>query len=114
MEEHGSKAEQASMNDRVIVVTGASDGIGAATARLLKDHGAHVVIVGRSPEKTEKVANVLRAPYYLADYARLDDVRALAAKLRSDLPRIDVLANNAGGVMGDRQFSQAPVGPSTN
>jgi NAD(P)-dependent dehydrogenase (short-subunit alcohol dehydrogenase family) len=105
MEEHGSKAEQASMNDRVIVVTGASDGIGAATARLLKGHGAHVVIVGRSPEKTEKVANVLRAPYYLADYARLDDVRALAAKLRADLPRIDVLANNAGGVMGDRRLT---------
>ena len=93
------------MTDRTIVITGASDGIGAAAARLLKGQGAQVVIVGRSPEKTEKVASELGAPHYLADFARLDDVRALAARLKADLPRIDVLANNAGGVMGERQLT---------
>jgi NAD(P)-dependent dehydrogenase (short-subunit alcohol dehydrogenase family) len=88
------------MKDRVVVITGASDGVGEAAARLLKAQSARVVIVGRSPEKTKKVACELDAPYYLADFARLDDVRKLAAQLKSDFPRIDVLANNAGGVMG--------------
>jgi NAD(P)-dependent dehydrogenase (short-subunit alcohol dehydrogenase family) len=93
------------MTDKVIVITGASDGIGAAAARLLHAQGAQVVIVGRSPEKTEQVARALDAPYYLADFARLDDVRSLAARLQSEVPRIDVLVNNAGGVMGKRQLT---------
>jgi NAD(P)-dependent dehydrogenase (short-subunit alcohol dehydrogenase family) len=92
------------MRDKVILITGASDGIGAAAARLLKAQGAQVVIVGRSPQKTEKVANELNAPHYLADFAKLDDVRKLAAQLKSDFPRIDVLANNAGGIMGSKRM----------
>jgi NAD(P)-dependent dehydrogenase (short-subunit alcohol dehydrogenase family) len=88
------------MKDKVVVITGASDGVGEAAARLLKAQSAHVVIVGRSPEKTKKVACELDAPYYLADFAKLDDVRKLAAQLKREFPRIDVLANNAGGVMG--------------
>ena len=90
------------MNDRVVVITGASDGIGAAAARILKARGDRVIIVGRSEEKTQRVASELDAPFYLADFSNLDDVRKLAQRLQSDLPRIDVLANNAGGVMGGR------------
>ena len=92
------------MSDKVIVITGASDGIGEAAARSLKAQGTHVVLVGRSPEKTKKVASELDAPYYLADFAKLDDVRKLAAQLKRDFPRIDVLANNAGGVMGTKRM----------
>jgi NAD(P)-dependent dehydrogenase (short-subunit alcohol dehydrogenase family) len=90
------------LTDQVVVITGASDGIGAAAARLLKAKGDHVIIVGRSPEKTKNMARELDAPYYLADFANFDDVRALAERLRADAPRIDVLANNAGGIMGKR------------
>jgi len=91
--------------DKVVIITGASDGIGAAAARLLKAQGAHVVIVGRSSQKTKAVASELNAPYYLADFTRLDDVRTLATQLKRDLPRIDVLANNAGGIMGNRTLT---------
>lgn len=87
---------------RTIVITGASDGIGAAAARRLHRDGHRVVIVGRSPSKTEAVARELGAAHLIADFARLDDVRALAGELLSSYPRIDVLANNAGGVFGDR------------
>lgn len=90
------------MTDRVVVITGASDGIGAAAARQLKVQGDRVVIVGRSAQKTEHVARELDAPFYLADFANFDEVRKLAERLQSDLPRIDVLANNAGGLMGGR------------
>lgn len=85
---------------KTIVITGSSDGIGAAAARALSAKGHSVVIVGRSPDKTKAVANELGAPFYLVDYAQLDSVRGLAARLRADLPRIDVLANNAGGIFG--------------
>ncbi len=93
------------VSDKVAVITGSSDGIGAAAARLLKAQGAQVAIVGRSPQKTKEVANELNAPYYLADFTRLEDVRTLAAQLKKDFPRIDVLANNAGGIMGERTLT---------
>jgi len=87
---------------KTIVITGASDGIGAAAARRLHRDGHRVVIVGRSPEKTQAVAREIGADHHLADFTRLDEVRKLAADLDAAYPRIDVLANNAGGVFGDR------------
>ncbi|MBK4346326.1 SDR family NAD(P)-dependent oxidoreductase [Lacisediminihabitans changchengi] len=90
------------MPGKTIVITGGSDGIGAAAARQLTQQGERVVLVGRSPQKTEAVAREIGANWYLADFAELDDVRELAEKLLAAYPRIDVLANNAGGLMGDR------------
>lgn len=84
------------------MITGASDGIGASAARTLSAQGQRVVIVGRSATKTRAIADELGAAFYLADFAELDDVRSLAQRLLQDLPRIDVLANNAGGVLGPR------------
>ncbi|MDA0183205.1 SDR family NAD(P)-dependent oxidoreductase [Solirubrobacter phytolaccae] len=88
-----------------IVITGASDGIGAAGARRLAADGHEVVVVGRSRAKTEAVAAELGAPLHLADFSRLDDVRRLAAELER-YERIDVLVNNAGGVMGRREVTE--------
>lgn len=90
------------MSERVVVITGASDGIGAAAARLLRARGDRVILVGRSATKTEAVARELDSPFYLCDFANLNDVRTLAERLGTDVPRIDVLANNAGGIMGGR------------
>lgn len=86
---------------KTIVITGASDGIGAAAARELHALGHEVVVVGRSAEKTRAVAEALGVQHHVADFTRLDDVEALAAALRAAHPRIDVLANNAGGIFGD-------------
>jgi NAD(P)-dependent dehydrogenase (short-subunit alcohol dehydrogenase family) len=83
---------------KTIVLTGASDGIGASAARLLHAEGHRVVLVGRSPGKTEDVAGPLAADWYTADFADLGQVRTLARDLRAAHPRIDVLANNAGGL----------------
>ncbi|MCR2812691.1 SDR family NAD(P)-dependent oxidoreductase [Microbacterium sp. zg.Y1084] len=91
---------------RTIVITGASDGIGAAAARQLQAAGEHVVVVGRNPEKTRRVAEEIGAPWHLADYAQLGQVRDLAAALRDSYPRIDVLANNAGGIFGERVVTE--------
>lgn len=91
------------MNDnKLIVITGASDGIGAAAARQLHANGHTVVVVGRSAEKTRAIASEIGADSYVADFTRLDDVERLADQLLTAYPRIDVLANNAGGVFGTR------------
>ncbi|OLT40657.1 hypothetical protein BJF85_05880 [Saccharomonospora sp. CUA-673] len=86
---------------KTIVITGASDGIGAAAARRLSHDGQRVVVVGRSPERTSAVAQEIGAEHFVADFTELDQVRSLAEALKAACPRIDVLANNAGGVFGD-------------
>ena len=88
---------------KTIVITGASDGIGAAAARQLKASGHLVVVVGRSPQKTAAVANEIKAPFLTANIADLREVRSLAHSLLAEYPRIDVLANNAGGIFGTRE-----------
>ncbi|MEN0022338.1 MAG: SDR family NAD(P)-dependent oxidoreductase [Microbacterium sp.] len=89
---------------KTIVITGASDGIGAAAARQLADSGHRLLLVGRSAEKTRAVADDTGAEALTADFARLDDVRALAGRIDDLLgdDGLDVLANNAGGIFGDR------------
>lgn len=87
-----------------IVITGASDGIGAAAARQLAGPGVRLLLVGRSPEKTAAVAQETGAEHFVTDFAALDQVRQLAAELSAATAGhgIDVLANNAGGIFGDR------------
>jgi NAD(P)-dependent dehydrogenase (short-subunit alcohol dehydrogenase family) len=93
------------MAARTIVITGASDGIGASAARTLAKAGEQVVVVGRSAEKTRAVAQEIGADYFVSDFADLSQVRALAVQLKEKYPRIDVLANNAGGIMGKRELT---------
>jgi len=90
---------------KTIIITGASDGIGAAAARQLSKDGHRVVVVGRSKSKTCGIATEIGAEYYLADFADLAQVRTLATDLLMEYPSIDVLANNAGGIMGARTMT---------
>ncbi|MFD1721701.1 SDR family NAD(P)-dependent oxidoreductase [Amnibacterium endophyticum] len=107
------------MEGRTVVVTGGSSGIGRAAARELALLGADVVVIGRNEERTNAVAAETGGRAYLADFNRLDEVRGLAARLLEDLPRIDVLANNAGGVGArrdtpdgfDETFQRNHLGP---
>lgn len=93
------------MTARTIVITGASDGIGASAARTLSKRGERIVVVGRSAEKTERIAKEIGADYFVSDFADLAQMRSLAAQLKEKYPRIDVLANNAGGIMGRRELT---------
>lgn len=83
---------------RTIVITGASSGIGAVAAERLAEGGDDVAVVGRDPERTRAVADRIGATAFVADFERLDDVRALGAALLDRYDGIDVLANNAGGL----------------
>jgi NAD(P)-dependent dehydrogenase (short-subunit alcohol dehydrogenase family) len=94
------------MAKQLIIITGASDGIGAAAAKQLVELGEKVVVVGRSPEKTKAVAEKLNCDYFVADFTDLGQVRDLASKLISKYPKIDVLVNNAGGIYGKREVTK--------
>ncbi|MGM0585889.1 MAG: SDR family oxidoreductase [Pseudomonadota bacterium] len=83
------------------IVTGASRGIGEATARALAEAGAGVVLTARSGGEIERVAGEIReaggrALAVPCDVARAADVEAVAKACRDEFGRIDVLVNNAG------------------
>ncbi|AMM20645.1 hypothetical protein AX769_11445 [Frondihabitans sp. PAMC 28766] len=94
--------EPARVDDHTIVITGASSGVGRAAARALSRLGATVAVVGRNPERTRAVASEIGAKPYIADFTDLGAVRSLADELLTDLPKIHVLANNAGGTFTTR------------
>lgn len=86
---------------KVIVITGASSGIGEATARLLAERGAHVVVGARRTERLEKLVAEIRAKGGTARFRAVDvtsqqDTQALVDFARSEFGRVDVLVNNAG------------------
>lgn len=89
----------------VAIITGASSGIGANAAGRLAAAGWEVAVVGRNPERTRAVASSVGGTAFLADYDRLDEVRELAAALLRRYDAIDVLANNAGGLIHQRGVS---------
>jgi len=86
---------------RVVMVTGASSGIGATTAIRIGAAGGEVVLVARGLEKLEETAAKVRtaggvAHVYPCDLSDLDAVATLAADVQADLGRVDVLINDAG------------------
>jgi NAD(P)-dependent dehydrogenase (short-subunit alcohol dehydrogenase family) len=95
----------AQLSGTVCVITGASSGLGRAAAVALARRGGTIAVVGRNPERTRAVAAEVSGTPFVADFDRLDDVRALAAALLAAYPRIDVLANNAGGLVNRRGLS---------
>lgn len=87
--------------EKVIVITGASSGIGEATARLLASQGARVVLGARRSERLEALAADIRnqggtAEYRATDVVREEDVQALVDLALERFGRVDVLVNNAG------------------
>jgi NADP-dependent 3-hydroxy acid dehydrogenase YdfG len=92
---------QDNIKDKVVVITGASSGLGEATARLLAQRGAKLVLAARRKERLDQLATELRGAgaqvtTVAADVSRRADVDALAAAALRDFGRIDVLVNNAG------------------
>jgi NADP-dependent 3-hydroxy acid dehydrogenase YdfG len=87
------------MKSRRAVVTGASSGIGAATVRLLREHGWDVVGVARRTDRLEALAAETGADVFTADVTVQADVDALRRHLEAAGP-VDALVNNAGGAFG--------------
>jgi NAD(P)-dependent dehydrogenase (short-subunit alcohol dehydrogenase family) len=94
-----------------VLVTGASSGIGRATALGLAAMGARVAIIGRDRGRTEAAATEIRqagggqVDVFVADMSSQAEVRRLAAAVLASLPRIDVLVNNVGGYWDTRHLT---------
>ncbi len=91
------------MAGRTVLVTGASDGIGAETAKVLAARGATVHVTGRSADKLRPIAEAVGTEPLVADFSRLDDVRHLAKLVAERVERLDLLVNNAGGTFAPAQ-----------
>ena len=89
------------LNGKVALVTGASSGIGEAAARKLAKEGAHVGVLGRTPEDTEKVTQDIQkaggaATTLLADVSDPNELHAAVKQLGDAQGRIDIVVANAG------------------
>ena len=112
------------LQNQVVLVTGATSGIGKVTATELAKMGAHVVLLARNPEKAEATRREIRAAaghdqveILLADLSDLNQVRRAAAEFATRHARLDVLVNNAGLIFGsERQVSAQgnEMGVATN
>jgi uncharacterized protein len=85
-------------NGKIALVTGASSGIGAATARALADAGARVILVARRARELEKVAGSIgrQATAFPADLSDASAVSAMATRVNSEVGTPDIIVNNAG------------------
>lgn len=100
------------MEHKTILVTGATDGIGKATALGLAKQGAHTIVVGRNQTKGEatiaeikRVSGNAKVDLLVTDFASLAQVRQLATEINTRYARLDVLINNAGVFAGERSES---------
>lgn len=101
------------MNEKTILITGATDGLGKQTALQLAQLGATVLIHGRNSEKLENVKNEIIAKTgnekistFKADFQSLCQVKRLAEELKEKLVHLDVLINNAGVFMRRRELTE--------
>jgi NAD(P)-dependent dehydrogenase (short-subunit alcohol dehydrogenase family) len=91
------------MQNKTILITGATAGIGLETAKSLAKKGANLYIVARNTEKAKKAVEEIKAfsgnnnvDFFVADLSSQKEIRRLAAEINSKLKKLDVLINNAG------------------
>jgi retinol dehydrogenase 12 len=100
------------MQGKVVVITGATSGIGEVAAENLARMGARIVMIARNPQRAEASLSRLRQigpgvdhRFHLADLSKLADMKRVAAEIATAEPKIDVLINNAGAMFTHRQVS---------
>lgn len=101
------------MKGKVVVITGATSGIGQVAAERLAEQGARIVLVARNRARAETTLARLRerAPgtahgVHYADLSRLSEMRRVAREIAEAEPRIDVLINNAGAMFNARRVTE--------
>jgi NAD(P)-dependent dehydrogenase (short-subunit alcohol dehydrogenase family) len=101
------------MQDKVVVITGATSGIGEVAARRLAGMGARIVLVARDETRGRETLTRLHNSnpsvshsIHYGDLSRISEMKRLAVEIAAAEPRIDVLINNAGAMFGSRQVTE--------
>src|SRR5579864_6813692 len=109
------KASQ-DMNDKVVLITGASSGLGLATALLLAERGAEIVMVCRDEIRGNfmrkgiaEYATARPPAVFFADLSSQGQIHILADQIHRSYARIDVLINNAGAIFAARELTEDGV-----
>ena len=98
-------------NNRLVVITGATSGIGYVTAKKYASHGADILCINRNEKKSKELCETLKSQYgtqctyMIADFSKLADVHAVAKQLAALDRNIDVLIHNAGVFVTQKTFT---------
>ncbi|MDQ6889831.1 MAG: SDR family oxidoreductase [Bacteroidota bacterium] len=102
------------MQNKTVLITGATSGIGKVTAKELAKLGAHIILLARNKSKATQTKTELIAEcghnnvdVFIADLSSLQDVRNVAREINSKYEKIDVLINNAGLILGSKREESA-------
>jgi len=100
------------LKGKKIIITGATSGVGKATAKELAKQGAEIIIVARNLDKIKSLSSEIEqltdiAPsFYLADLSKMPEVKKAAEQIKADYSAIDILINNAGLVMDKKEITE--------
>ena len=98
-------------NNRLVVITGATSGIGYVTAKIFASHGTDILCINRNEEKSKELCETLKSQYnakctfMIADFTKLTEVHAVAKQLSALERNIDVLIHNVGVYVSKKTFT---------
>lgn len=100
--------------EKVVLITGATSGIGEATAKLFAEYGAFVVLVGRNKDKGEKIETEIKqknqeAFFIQCDVSNENEVKEMVVLVIEKYGKIDILFNNAGVMLPSKEIERMPV-----
>jgi len=96
------------LENKIVLITGATSGIGRAASIALASQGARIIIMARNSEKAEKLVAELPGQghlYFLCDMMSIGDIKSVAERVKLSVSRLDILINNAGTWFNERQLT---------